>query len=256
MMKKVSACLLSMALLAHGHVSNSLALENQTQKAVEVKVDWVPINFPDTKPFIDPATNRTLIPVRFVSEKLGATVEWDNHTRTVKMDRAGKKILLKIGEKTAVVAGKKIQFDAAAMIKDERTFVPLRFISEAYGAQVVWDNINKVVYITTKQPVRDAYGMQLFKQFHGSLKIKNGMLTGKLPRKSDENLSVYGAIGYKKTKNGRNSLIMENGESFSVPISEVEAIVFSVYDMANGKKLVNFAYRNLPDLTPLDVTDL
>ncbi|MCG6197985.1 copper amine oxidase N-terminal domain-containing protein, partial [Anoxybacillus sp. LAT_38] len=45
-------------------------------KDIQVKVDDVSVQFPDAKPYIDPSTSRTMIPIRFISEKLGASVEW------------------------------------------------------------------------------------------------------------------------------------------------------------------------------------
>ncbi|WP_342405574.1 stalk domain-containing protein [Brevibacillus sp. FSL K6-2834] len=118
-------------------------------KDIQVKVDNVSVHFPDAKPFIDPSTSRTMIPVRFVSEKLGASVDWDGANQTVTMTKDGKQISLKIGEKKAVVAGQEITFDAAATLQNNRTFVPLRFVSEAYGAKVDWVATERLVLITT-----------------------------------------------------------------------------------------------------------
>jgi len=118
-------------------------------KDIQVKVDNVSVQFPDAKPYIDPSTSRTMIPIRFVSEKLGASVEWDGANRTVTMTKEGKQISLKIGEKKATVSGKQITFDAAATLQNNRTFVPLRFVSEAYGAKVDWLATERLVLITT-----------------------------------------------------------------------------------------------------------
>lgn len=118
-------------------------------KDIQVKVDNVSVEFPDVKPYIDPSTSRTMIPIRFVSEKLGASVEWDGANRTVTMTKEGKQISLKIGEKKATVSGKQITFDAAATLQNNRTFVPLRFVSEAYGAKVDWLATERLVLITT-----------------------------------------------------------------------------------------------------------
>lgn len=121
-------------------------------KEIQVRVDNVSVQFPDAKPFIDPFTSRTMIPIRFVSEKLGASVDWDGAKQTVTMTKEGKQISLKIGEKKAIVAGKQITFDAAATLQNNRTFVPLRFVSEAYGAKVDWLATERLVLITTNLP--------------------------------------------------------------------------------------------------------
>lgn len=255
-MKKLKGLVVTgmlMTAVLGGLLGHSVVAAAETN--IQVKVDGGTVNFPDSKPFIDRASNRTMIPVRFVSEKLGAKVEWDNSTRTVTLDKAGRQIALKIGENKATVSGKQISFDAAAKIQDSRTYVPLRFVSEAYGAKVVWDKINQVVYINTTEKVRDATGTKLYQQFHSSLQIKNGHLTGKMPRKSDKNLLVHFEAWYKTPVNGQNGLVLENGETISIPLSQIEGFAFLVYDKANGKTLVNYSYRSLPDLVALDVTD-
>ena len=255
-MKRVMKVLASSTLVAGlllGSVIPEQGVAHAAENEIKVNVDGKFIDIPDAKPYIDSSSARTLVPVRFVSQSLGAQVNWDDAKRTVTITRAGKTTVLKVGEKKALVAGKSISFDSAATIKDSRTFVPLRFVSEAYGAQVIWDKINKDVYIVTKPKVRDAYGTKLFQQFQGSLKVKNGILSGKLPIKSTHTLSVHFEAGFK---NGKKDLILENGESFAFTFSEVDWMAFSVYDRAHGKRLVTYSYLSLPDLTPLDVKDI
>ncbi|MGN7472015.1 stalk domain-containing protein [Brevibacillus brevis] len=145
-------------------------------KDIQVKVDNVSVHFPDAKPFIDPSTSRTMIPVRFVSEKLGASVDWDGAKQTVIMNKDGKQISLKIGEKKAVVAGQEITFDAAATLQNNRTFVPLRFISETYGAKVEWLASERLVNITT--------GTNNFTNPTNGTKPSNGIGTGTNPTPS------------------------------------------------------------------------
>ncbi|MGI6604698.1 MAG: stalk domain-containing protein [bacterium] len=91
--------------------------------------------------------NRTMVPLRVVSEGLGAQVHWDDKTRSVTVFSGGQEIKLGIGEKTATVNGEKRQIDAPAMIIKNRTMVPLRFIGEALGAQVEWNNNTRTVSV-------------------------------------------------------------------------------------------------------------
>jgi hypothetical protein len=114
-----------------------------------VLVNGVEVTFPDTQPYIK--NNRTLVPVRFVVEQLGAQVDWDNKNQEVTIEKDGKKIILKIGSKIVTINGSKVTLDAPAELKDERTMVPLRFISEAFGANVDWNDKEKVVTIETKK---------------------------------------------------------------------------------------------------------
>ncbi len=105
---------------------------------------------PDNKavtPFILPP-GRTMVPLRFISEAFGAKVEWDGATKTVTITWGSKTIKLTIGVYTAKVDGKDVKLDVAPIIKDGRTFVPIRFISEAFGADVKWDANEKKITIT------------------------------------------------------------------------------------------------------------
>ncbi len=98
---------------------------------------------------------RTMVPVRFVAEELGALVDWNNDTKTVTITAGGKIVIMTIGSNTYTVNGMEKTMDAAAEIKDcgdgsgsGRTMVPLRFVTEALGMSVYWDQENKLVIIT------------------------------------------------------------------------------------------------------------
>lgn len=114
---------------------------------ISVYVNNVKVSFPDQKPFID-KNNRTLVPVRFVSEALGAIVDWEGTTQTVTIKHRANTIKLKIGESKATVNDKTKTFDTKAILQNGRTMVPLRFISETLGAQVVWIAKTSTVKIT------------------------------------------------------------------------------------------------------------
>ncbi|MFZ5632130.1 MAG: copper amine oxidase N-terminal domain-containing protein [Bacillota bacterium] len=107
------------------------------------------VYFPDQKPFIDSQAGRTYVPLRFVSEALGGIVDWNQDTRTAIVNKSGTVILMQIGSESPTVNGQAKVIDAAAMLMNDRTMVPLRFVSECLGATVEWDAVNRVVKITT-----------------------------------------------------------------------------------------------------------
>lgn len=113
---------------------------------VSVLVNGKEVYFPDQVPYIN-KDNRTMVPVRFVSESLGAKVSWDNDNRMVIIEKDNATIKLKIGENKADVNGKTVSFDTSAVLQNDRTMVPVRFISEALGAKVGWNQENKTVEI-------------------------------------------------------------------------------------------------------------
>jgi len=113
---------------------------------IRVVVNGTKINFPDAEPFID-ENSRTQVPIRFVGEALGANVSWDGSTKRVTITLNGKKVVLQIGNKNYEVNGQQKQMDTVALLKESRTFVPVRFVSEALGATVKWNANIRTVYI-------------------------------------------------------------------------------------------------------------
>lgn len=83
---------------------------------------------------------RTMVPLRFVSECLGAGVEWIGETKTVEMAFEDTKLCLVIGK---TVPG----LDTPATIINGRSFVPVRYVSESFGADVTWLPSTKTVEI-------------------------------------------------------------------------------------------------------------
>ncbi|SEC41947.1 stalk domain-containing protein [Paenibacillus sp. GP183] len=130
-------------------VGNASSTEKQ-QDDVGVKVDGTLKVFPDAKPYVDQDSGHTMVPVRFVSEALGADVAMDKDNTTVKITRNGKQISLMTGSNTAIVDGNTVALDTGAVLKDSRLFVPVRFISESFGVRVDWDADTRTVLINTK----------------------------------------------------------------------------------------------------------
>ncbi len=109
----------------------------------------------DAAPFIDKSSGRTLVPVRFISETFGASIEWDAASRkvTIRRDKTAHNptvaIELWIGKSVAKVNSKDVILDVApVIIPPGRTMVPLRFISEGFGSNVDWDAVNRKITIT------------------------------------------------------------------------------------------------------------
>ncbi|MCR4435039.1 MAG: copper amine oxidase N-terminal domain-containing protein [Clostridiales bacterium] len=147
MLKKLISIVLSISLLLCG---GSLATAADQPSKITVRVDNAVIDFPDAQPFIN-EDGRTMVPLRFVSTALGAEVDWNGGTQLVTITRGELRIALVVGRSEAIVhtgtGDTKRTFDTRAVIKDDRTFVPLRFVSETLGAGVAWDSRNKTVII-------------------------------------------------------------------------------------------------------------
>lgn len=95
--------------------------------------------------------SRTLVPIRIISEALGATVHWDAAQKRVLIDGPRGRIALTIGQVEALIAEEAMTLDVAPQIFGGRTFVPLRFVAEALGADVHWDDPTRTVIVTLRQ---------------------------------------------------------------------------------------------------------
>ncbi len=98
--------------------------------------------------------NRTFVPVRVIAEGLGAKVEYHREDMTVTIEKNNTNILLAIGDDTAwysdeVKAGP-VLLDETAFIRNNRTYIPLRAISELFYMDVNWDAKKRAVYIDEK----------------------------------------------------------------------------------------------------------
>jgi len=93
----------------------------------------------DVAPEIN-AESRTMLPLRYIGEALGCDVDWNDATRTITITQDGNVFTMTIDQ---IIPG----FGAAPTIKDGRTLVPVRYISEMLGANVIWDPVDQTVTI-------------------------------------------------------------------------------------------------------------
>lgn len=82
---------------------------------------------------------RTLVPVRAISQGLGAEVDWDPETMMVTITRGDTVIELVLGDREMLVNGEVVTMDVPAQLISNRTFVPIRFIAAALGERVSYD---------------------------------------------------------------------------------------------------------------------
>lgn len=115
---------------------------------VSLVINGEALNF-DVPPVIE--NGRTLVPLRAIFEALEAEVEWLNDTREIVSQFQGKEIRLQINNKQANNKGVMTTLDVPPMLIEGRTLVPLRFVSESMGADVVWDDATKTITITTNK---------------------------------------------------------------------------------------------------------
>jgi len=145
----------------------------------------------DAAPYIK--NSRTMVPVRFITEGLGASVGWEGTEKKVMINYEGKTIELWIGKTNAKVDGSQYTLDAAPEIKNSRTFVPIRFIAENFGSQVGWDGTIKEVSIY-KEKISQSINLNSDADKDG-LSFSKEKATGTNPNNKN---TVYNSLDDKK----------------------------------------------------------
>lgn len=177
-----------------------------------VFVDQLPVEF-DVSPVN--REGRVLIPFRAIAEALNVEVDWEDSTKTVLATDATTSISLKIGEKTAFKNKEEITLDVPPTILDGRTLIPIRFFSEAFGCEVLWDAVVKAVRITS-------------------------------PKKSMEVLAFY-ALGNSKASSWTDLFTKPYPDTAVGNTDIVSELAFGWYEMGEKGNFISNSDWNKPD---------
>lgn len=126
------------------YLNNSKAFVNGTEKMVDSS---------NSKVFPVLIQNNTLIPLRFVSESLNAQVKWDAKTNTATIILNGSTVKIKTGSTTMLVNGKEAKLSVPAKDIEDRLFIPLRAVAEAFGKKVFWDDRGLIIISDKEKPL-------------------------------------------------------------------------------------------------------
>ena len=133
-----------------------LYLETETQY-YKLKVDWPDYTYIklddkilafEQPPVVE--NDRTLVPMRFLFEQLGDSVAWDEETQTVTASNESNTVTFSIGSRIAEVNNAPITMDVPAQLIGDKTYVPLRFLSENLGYTVSWDEETRTASVITE----------------------------------------------------------------------------------------------------------
>lgn len=181
---------------------------------------------------------RTMVPLRAIFEALGASVEWNQETKTVTSNLGGTEIFLTIGENKLIKNGEEIALDVPAMIMNGRTLVPVRAVSESFGVAVEWDAETRTVILSGGVLAYNAY--------------LDGVLEAVVPKSDlDKEILAY-AGGLPVSAATVRSAVMAacvKGQDLSDEntIKELEAFY------TQNAVLVEFAYRDGVVLEEVDI---
>ncbi len=136
------------AVFLFAFIISSTSVQAKNYFDIEIYIDSEPIDFDEDMgaPFID-EEDRTLVPYRKVLESFGAEVYWDDELRMAVAVKGDVTVRVPIGEYFIIRNGEKLIIDTRSVIKDGRTYVPLRAVMEAFGTTVTWDEASKTIKI-------------------------------------------------------------------------------------------------------------
>lgn len=109
------------------------------------------------KAIVDTKTNKVLVPFRFIAESLKCKVEYNSQKKIITMTQGYKTVTLTVGSTKATIDGMKMDCSPAPSIIGGSTYVPVRFVAEAFLAETTWDNAKKQVGIYFPQGYRPAF---------------------------------------------------------------------------------------------------
>ncbi len=102
----------------------------------------------DVAPYI--YNGSTMIPLRGLLEEMGATIGWNGDNQEISVKAAIGDMLFRIESWNVIFNGNRISTPVAPQITDNRTFIPLRFVSENLGYKVYWDGATQEIKISNK----------------------------------------------------------------------------------------------------------
>lgn len=117
-----------------------------TNPTIKINVDGKAVN-PDVPPYVE--NQRTLVPARAIFEATKSKVDWDGKSG-ITITSSSSVIKLTIGKKAALVNGETKYMDVPAKVLNNRTFIPLRFVSEQLKYKVTWDQNSYTVFISSQ----------------------------------------------------------------------------------------------------------
>lgn len=116
-----------------------LIMPEMNLNLVTVRVNGEDITFEDPEALPQIMNDRTMLVARAFYEKIGAKVDWNGKDKSVTVTKGSDKIVLTIGANKALVNGKEVALDSPATIIKDKTYIPVRFVSEAFGYKVKYD---------------------------------------------------------------------------------------------------------------------
>ncbi len=267
----------TVAYSAIDYVCLNLNYDGKTHQYVEQKVT-LKINGKEMKNLTMPPiiiNNLTLVPAREVFQEVGATVDWDKSTYKVTVNYNGKKVVLKIGDKNATINGSATTMSTPAKIINNKTMIPLRFVSTSIGLNVSWNassriaevtgavaNQNSSSAVTTITPLTAINSVSTPTDYNGgTFVIKAGGAIDNMKSMLLSGNRLVVDLYNSEIKTNANSIDVSNFAVMKVRLGQSDTVARVVFDlnsehkytvkMADDKKSVTVSFvNNSPVQTP------
>lgn len=140
-MKKIISLVLTIALTI-----SSMICVNAADEGIKVYLEGNKINF-DVQP--QTINGRTMVPIRAIFEAMGANVTWDDATQSAISTKNNTTVKMTLNSTTEYINGVACKMDVTPVIIDGRTLAPARYVAEAFGYTVNWDEASQSVMIVS-----------------------------------------------------------------------------------------------------------
>ncbi|OON98266.1 MAG: hypothetical protein ATN35_05620 [Epulopiscium sp. Nele67-Bin004] len=170
----------------------------------------------------------TLVPVRVVSEQLGANIEWDSSTQKIVVEKGNVSVEMQIGSATGKINGQATSLTTEPVVINGTTMIPLRFVSEAFDVPVEWDSVTSTVLINSS--IEDLAKVSTNVVEYNAESKFDGVYNNNVafntvtPSKISVTSGVYGDLNGLTDGNSQSGIGMSNGDSIQYDFATTTAI--------------------------------
>ncbi len=212
----INICLILAVLILSSFLigpSMASASEDNPLSPPQVILNGKQLDF-EVPPIIE--NNRILVPLRAIFESMGATVNWNSKTYVVTARQGDIEVILPLNSDTATVNGQAYHLEVPSKIVNNRTLAPLRFVGEAFGAEVTWDNDTRCIYIKSSEatptpPVSPPRKLIVLDAGHGG---QDPGALGRQLKEKDVNLMITLQVGKLLEQQGIKVEYTRNDDSY------------------------------------------
>lgn len=153
--KPLFTALLAVAVLLAPAAAGTASVQAAGAAPIKVTLDGKTLSLGEQPRIVN---GSTLVPYNSIVQALGGKASWDSAKKTVRAVQEDTEVILTVGSKTAYIDGTKLELETAPLIVNNKTLVPLRLVSEAFGKWVSWNKSTSTVAITSTLTVKTSTG--------------------------------------------------------------------------------------------------